>query len=73
MQFFANTATILAPTITGILASKYGYSAMFVATAVVTTIGMLAMLLVSPGRTSLGLRGSPAQRQPSAAPDLSIT
>jgi sugar phosphate permease len=73
MQFFANTATILAPTITGVLASKYGYSAMFVATAIVTTIGMLAMLLVSPGRTSLALPRSPTQRPQSAAPDLSIT
>jgi sugar phosphate permease len=72
MQFFANTATILAPTVTGILASKYGYSAMFVATAIVTTIGMVAMLLVSPGRTSVGLPGSSTRRPQNAAPEFPI-
>jgi ACS family hexuronate transporter-like MFS transporter len=67
MQFFANTATILAPTITGILASKYGYSAMFVATAIVTSIGMVAMLLVSPGRNSVALPGHRSDAARSAA------
>lgn len=49
MHFFANIGSVLAPTLAGILASTYGYQAMFIATAVATGIGMAAMLLVSPG------------------------
>lgn len=49
MHFFANIGAVLAPTLAGVLASAYGYQAMFVATAVATAVGMAAMLLVSPG------------------------
>lgn len=47
---FANTASIIAPTLTGILAARYGYSSMFTATCAVTAVGMLAMLFVRPGQ-----------------------
>ena len=49
MHFFANIGSVLAPTLAGILASAYGYQAMFIATAVATAVGMAAMLLVNPG------------------------
>jgi MFS transporter, ACS family, hexuronate transporter len=49
MHFFANIGSVLAPTLAGILATAYGYQAMFIATAVATGVGMMAMLLVSPG------------------------
>ncbi|TCF98636.1 MFS transporter [Paraburkholderia strydomiana] len=48
-HFFANTASVLAPTLTGYLTVEYGYSSMFVAAAVTTAIGMGAMSLVRPG------------------------
>lgn len=49
-HFIANIATILSPTLAGILAMSYGYNAMFIATAVATAIGMIAMLSVKPGQ-----------------------
>ena len=49
MHFFANIATILAPTLTGYLTASHGYSAMFVAASVATAAGMFAMILVRPG------------------------
>jgi MFS transporter, ACS family, hexuronate transporter len=45
----ANTAAIIAPTLTGYLTMKYGYSAMFTAATVATGVGVLAMLFVRPG------------------------
>ncbi len=58
-HFIANTASFLAPTLTGYLTTQYGYSSMFVAAAVATGIGMGAMLLVRPGiRSGSTLRGS---------------
>jgi len=66
-HFFANAASVLAPTITGILASKYGYSAMFVATGVVTAIGTVAMMLVAPGQISLTVPVATAQRPQQAS------
>lgn len=48
-HFIANTASFIAPTLTGYLTVQYGYSAMFVAAAVATGVGMSAMLLVRPG------------------------
>src|ERR1041385_9051935 len=48
-HFFANTGSVLAPTLTGYLSARYGYSAMFIATGVATAIGMVAMLVVRPG------------------------
>jgi MFS transporter, ACS family, hexuronate transporter len=49
MHFIANIAAVLAPTLTGILSARYGYSSMFIATAVATAIGVFAMLQVRPG------------------------
>ncbi|WYX22429.1 MFS transporter [Achromobacter xylosoxidans] len=49
MHFFANIASILAPTLTGYLAARHGYSVMFVAASVATAVGMIAMLQVRPG------------------------
>lgn len=51
MHFIANIAAVLAPTLAGILSAKYGYSSMFVATAVATAVGVFAMLQVKPGVT----------------------
>ena len=50
MHFLSNIGAVLAPTLTGYLVSTSGYSAMFTAAAVVTSIGMVAMLLVRPGK-----------------------
>jgi MFS family permease len=61
MHFFANIGSVLAPTLAGILATAYGYQAMFIATAVATGVGMAAMLLVSPG--VLPTRRSPVLRR----------
>lgn len=49
MHFIANIAAVLAPTLTGILSARYGYSSMFIATAVATAIGVIAMSQVRPG------------------------
>jgi len=46
----ANIAAVLAPTLTGIITLRHGYTAMFVAAAIASGIGMLAMILVKPGR-----------------------
>lgn len=46
----ANSAAIIAPTLTGFLTMEYGYSAMFIAAAVATGVGVVAMLLVRPGQ-----------------------
>lgn len=48
----ANTAAIVAPTLTGYLTMQYGYSSMFIAAAVATGVGVLAMLFVRPGQTN---------------------
>lgn len=48
-HFIANTASFIAPMLTGYLTASYGYSAMFSAAAVATGVGMAAMLLVRPG------------------------
>jgi MFS transporter, ACS family, hexuronate transporter len=49
MLFFANIASILAPTLTGYLTASHGYPAMFVAASIATAVGMIAMLQVRPG------------------------
>ncbi|MDQ0221039.1 MFS transporter [Peribacillus cavernae] len=51
-HFIANTATIIAPTFTGVLVANSGYTAMFAAAAIVAGMGMLAMLFVKPGRNN---------------------
>lgn len=45
----ANAASVIAPTLSGVLTYRYGYSSIFAAAAVATGIGMIAMLLVRPG------------------------
>ncbi|MFP3646695.1 MFS transporter [Paraburkholderia sp. SIMBA_054] len=45
----ANTASVLAPTVTGVLTLRYGYAAMFVAASIATGIGVIAMAMVRPG------------------------
>ena len=49
-HFITNTATIIAPTLTGYLVVAFGYSSMFTAAAIASAIGMLAMLFVRPGK-----------------------
>ena len=48
MHFVASTAAVLAPTLSGYMSARLGYSSMFSAAAAVTAIGMLAMLFVRP-------------------------
>jgi ACS family hexuronate transporter-like MFS transporter len=54
-HFITNIATIVAPTLTGFLVALHGYNSMFIATAVATGLGMLAMIFVKPGVRSKGL------------------
>lgn len=49
-HFITNTATIIAPTLTGFLVLSNGYSSMFIAAAVASVIGMVAMVFVKPGK-----------------------
>jgi predicted MFS family arabinose efflux permease len=49
-HFITNIATIVAPTLTGVLVASSGYSAMFTAAAVFAVIGMIAMIFVKPGK-----------------------
>lgn len=48
-HFFVNSATIIAPTLTGILVTLYGYSSMFISAVVAAVIGIIAMCFVKPG------------------------
>jgi sugar phosphate permease len=48
-HFITNTATIIAPTLTGYLVVSHGYSSMFVAAAIAAVVGMVAMIFVKPG------------------------
>lgn len=48
MHFFANIATILAPTLTGVLVADHGYGAMFIGAGVACVLGMVAMVFVNP-------------------------
>ncbi|PAL03263.1 MFS transporter [Peribacillus simplex] len=49
-HFITNFATILAPTLTGFLVATNGYSSMFVAAAIASVVGMVAMAFVKPGQ-----------------------
>lgn len=49
-HFITNTATIIAPILTGFLVVSYGYSAMFTAAAIAAGIGMFCMIFVKPGQ-----------------------
>ncbi|WP_438394069.1 MFS transporter [Caballeronia sp. DA-9] len=48
----ANTGSIIAPTLAGVLATKYGYPAIFTGASVVAGLAMCSMLLVRPGRSA---------------------
>jgi sugar phosphate permease len=58
-HFIANIATIVAPTLTGILVANSGYTAMFFVAAGVSAIGMVGMLFVKPGRQKYQLETIP--------------
>ena len=58
-HFIANIAAVAAPTLTGFLVSAHGFSAMFVATAVATGVGVVAMAFVRPGHLSRRLSPAP--------------
>ncbi|KAB2336704.1 MFS transporter [Cytobacillus depressus] len=49
-HFITNTATIIAPILTGFLVVSFGYSSMFVAAGIAAAFGMIAMLFVKPGQ-----------------------
>ena len=49
-HFITNTATIIAPILTGFLVVSFGYSSMFVAAGIAAAIGMVAMIFVKPGQ-----------------------
>ena len=49
-HFITNTATIIAPILTGFLVVSFGYTSMFVAAAIASGAGMIAMLFVKPGQ-----------------------
>lgn len=49
-HFITNTATIIAPILTGFLVVSFGYSSMFVAAAIAAVFGMVAMVFVKPGQ-----------------------
>ncbi|WP_068674942.1 MFS transporter [Oceanobacillus sp. Castelsardo] len=49
-HFITNTATIIAPILTGFLVVSFGYSSMFVAASIAAAVGMLAMVFVKPGQ-----------------------
>ena len=45
----ANISSILAPTLSGLLVEQYGYNSMFLAAAIASVIGVIAMLSVGTG------------------------
>jgi sugar phosphate permease len=63
-HFITNIATVVAPTLTGFLVSSHGYTAMFVASAVASIIGMLAMLFVKPGKRTVAYRTASGKEYP---------
>lgn len=49
-HFFTNISSIVAPTLTGVLVMKYGYTSMFVSAAIAAIVGVVAMVFVNPGK-----------------------
>lgn len=49
-HFITNTATFIAPILTGFLVFNFGYGSMFIAATVVAVLGMIAMFFVNPGK-----------------------
>lgn len=54
-HFFVNSATIIAPTLTGILVTSYGYSSMFISAVIAAVIGIIAMCFVKPGINKISI------------------
>lgn len=52
-HFFVNTATVIAPTLTGILVATHGYSTMFISAVVASLISIIAMCFVRPGEKNM--------------------
>lgn len=48
-HFFVNSATVIAPTLTGYLMVSYGYSSMFVSAVIASLISVVAMCFVKSG------------------------
>jgi MFS transporter, ACS family, hexuronate transporter len=69
-HFVANTASFIGPTLTGYLTVRYGYSAMFIAAAIATAVGMSAMLTVRP---AVRQRTVPSPIFPQSEPWSNIT
>lgn len=49
-HFFVNSATVIAPTLTGYLVVSYGYSSMFVSAVIASLISVVAMCFVKSGK-----------------------
>ncbi|MDM5336447.1 MFS transporter [Fictibacillus enclensis] len=64
-HFFTNIATIVAPTLTGALVAMSGYGAMFVAAAIASAVGMVAMIFVKPGSSKRKINSSSTASRPS--------
>ncbi|SCC35030.1 Sugar phosphate permease [Fictibacillus enclensis] len=64
-HFFTNIATIVAPTLTGALVAMSGYGAMFVAAAIASAVGMVAMIFVKPGTSKRKIKPSSTASRPS--------
>ncbi|MDM5197302.1 MFS transporter [Fictibacillus enclensis] len=64
-HFFTNIATIVAPTLTGALVAMSGYGAMFVAAAIASAVGMVAMIFVKPGSSKRKINPSSTASRPS--------
>ncbi|WHY72913.1 MFS transporter [Fictibacillus enclensis] len=64
-HFFTNIATIVAPTLTGALVAMSGYGAMFVAAAIASAVGMVAMIFVKPGSSKRKINSSSTANRPS--------
>lgn len=52
-HFFVNSATVIAPTLTGYLVASYGYSSMFVSAVIASLISVVAMCFVKPGEKKM--------------------
>ena len=52
-HFFVNTATVIAPTLTGYLVATHGYSTMFISAVVASIVSIVAMCFVKPGEKKM--------------------
>jgi MFS family permease len=64
-HFITNIATVVAPGLRGFLvSSSHGYTAMFVAAAVASIVGMSARLFVKPGKRMVAYRTASGKEYP---------